>query len=156
LLSVCWTLGLGLPASFTTWVNPLLWILTLVIVAKINVYGFWSNENCSLTNGMRVTGLEFETHPTHVKGEIVGHWSNWNHSPRVSTSHFQILYLTFIPRSAWVGSHILLLHLDLYALILIFTIPYFSCHEVLSFTWVGSHILLPHLGLYVLIHAMRC
>jgi hypothetical protein len=31
--------------SFATWVNPLLWILTLAIVAKINACGFWSNDN---------------------------------------------------------------------------------------------------------------
>jgi hypothetical protein len=35
----------ALPASFATWVNPLSWILTLVIVVKINACGFWSNDN---------------------------------------------------------------------------------------------------------------
>ena len=32
------------------------------------------------TSGIRVTGLEFETHPARVGGEIVGHWFN---APRV-------------------------------------------------------------------------
>ena len=26
------------------------------------------------TSGIRATGLEFETHPARVGGEIVGHW----------------------------------------------------------------------------------
>jgi hypothetical protein len=49
---------------------------------ETNACGFWSNENRSPTNGIRATGLEFETHPTCVGGEIVGHWVQ--RFPRVS------------------------------------------------------------------------
>jgi hypothetical protein len=69
-----WTLGSTLPMSFTTWVNPLSWILTPTIVAKTNSCGYWSNENHSPTNGIIAIGLEFETHPTHTREDIVGHW----------------------------------------------------------------------------------
>jgi hypothetical protein len=60
--------------NFTTWVNTLLWILTLVIVEEINAYRFWSNDNHSPTNGIRVTGLKFKTRLARAAGEIVGQW----------------------------------------------------------------------------------
>ena len=36
--------------------------------------GFGLTEIVFPTIGIRVTGLEFETHPACVGGEIVGHW----------------------------------------------------------------------------------
>jgi hypothetical protein len=47
-------IGLALPASFATWVNPLSWILTPTIVAEINACGLWSNDNRSPTILKRV------------------------------------------------------------------------------------------------------
>ena len=70
----CWTLGSMLPMSFPTWVNHLLWILTPVIMAETNAYGFWFDDNRSPTNSIKVTSVMFKTHMTHAKGAIIGHW----------------------------------------------------------------------------------
>jgi hypothetical protein len=61
-------LGSTLPVSFVTWVNPLVWILTPMILVENNTYWFWYKGNCSPKNGIRVIGLEFKTHPTCSKG----------------------------------------------------------------------------------------
>jgi hypothetical protein len=43
----------------------------MVIVSLTNICELWYTNNCSSTNGIRVIGLEFETRPTCVGGEIV-------------------------------------------------------------------------------------